>query len=180
MKQTAGKFDELDRKRVIDAVQEHYDVKLEKVGNARKWLRDELCRNWVILGGKDDWHGIPNEIMEHEKETRTEGMLVVAEKKLTHIEVFAGPLSQLVSSKDELSQTKTEACQFTVKVKGDLMQCVQAPAVVLKRIVSISHSDEDRERERRMNEFGKMVADLSPEEFSEFLDKLGLNEEDRA
>ncbi len=80
-------------------------------------------------------------MMEHEKEAQIEGTLVITEKKCTSIEVFVGLLRQLVSSKDKLSQAKkTGAYQFTVKVRGDLMQCVQAPAVELKRITSIPHS----------------------------------------
>ena len=58
------------------------------------------------------------------------------------------------------------------------MQCVQAPAVVLERIASIRHSDEDREQERRMNEFRKMIANLSPKELDELRCKLGINEAD--
>ena len=52
------------------------------------------------------------------------------------------------------------------------MQCVQAPAVVLKRIASIPHSDEDRERERNRRNEAKMIAGLSCEELGELLDKL--------
>ncbi len=47
MKQTAIKFDDLDRKRVIDAVQEHYGVKLDEVGHRSKWLET----NQVEIGG---------------------------------------------------------------------------------------------------------------------------------
>ena len=58
------------------------------------------------------------------------------------------------------------------------MQCNEAPAVVLERIASISHSDEDRERERRNNEVNKMIAGLSREELVELRNKFGLNEAD--
>ncbi len=61
-------------------------------------------------------------------------------------------------------------------MRGDLMQCDQAPAVVLKRIASIPYSDEDRERQRRINETSKMIASLSREELKELLDKRGFNE----
>ena len=56
MNPTAEKFDNLDRKVVIDGVQERYGVTLAKVGGRDKWRQDESGRNWCVLGGKDDWH----------------------------------------------------------------------------------------------------------------------------
>ena len=88
MKEKPERFDDLDRRPVIDAIQEHYGVKLQKVGSRPKWLRDASGRNWWILGGLETWHGIPEEMMEHEKCSEVEGMLVIAYKKLTKIEVF--------------------------------------------------------------------------------------------
>ena len=175
MKQAATKFDNLDRKRVTDAVQEHYGVKLGIVGRRPKWLRDESGRTWWILGGVAGWHGIPKEMMEHEKEAQLGGILVIADRRLRSIEVFVGEMSQLVNSRDKLYPTKTGAYQFTVKVRGDIMQFVQVPAVVLERIVSIPHSDEDREQVRRVSEFKKTIARLSRNELKELLEKHGLN-----
>jgi len=114
--------------------------------------------------------------MEYEKEAQVEGMLVVAEKKRTSLEMFVGPLRQLVGSRNKLSRNKkTGAYLFNVKVRGDLMQCVEAPAVVLNRIASIPHFDEDRDQVRRVNEFEKAIARLSLDgtERKELLEKLG-------
>ena len=47
------------------------------------------------------------------------------------------------------------------------MRCVEAPAVVLERIASIPYSDEDRERQRRINEARKIFETLSPEQLKE-------------
>ena len=171
------KFDELDRECVVEKVQEHYDVKLDKVGQRPKWRRDESGRNWWVLGGVGDWNGIPKEMMEDEKQAQLEGKLVIADKKLTSIEVFVGPLSQLVSSRNKLPPTKeTGAYNFNVKVSGDRMRCVEVPAVVLERIASIPYSDEDRERQRSTDKNSKILASLTPEQLKELLDKHGSNE----
>lgn len=175
MNRATKKFDKWDRERVIGAVQDHYGVNLAKIGKRDKWLRDESGRNWWVLGAVENWHGIPEEMMQGEKQAQFGGMLVIAERKLTSIEVFVGTLRQLVSSRDELSRTAAGDYQFTVEVRGDLMQCAQAPAVVLKRIDSISHSDEDWEQVRRISRFKRMVAQLSHDELIELLEKPGLD-----
>ena len=51
MKQATKKFDNLDRGCVIEAVQEHCGVKLNKVGQRDTWLRNESGRTWWVLGG---------------------------------------------------------------------------------------------------------------------------------
>lgn len=172
-KKEKAKFDDLDRERVIDAIQEHYSVKLLKVTRRAKWLRDDSGKIWWVLGGVGDWHSIPKEMIESEKDSMCEGMLVMTEKKRSTLEVFVGPLNQLVISRSKLSRdNKTGSYHFTVRVRGKHIQCEQVPEVLLQRILSISHSDEDRERKRRTKQVSKLIASLSPEQISELLSEL--------
>lgn len=171
MKQKPERFDDLDRRPVIDVIQEYYGVKLQKVGSRRKWLRDASGRNWWILGGLETWHGIPEEMMEHEKCSEVEGLLVIAYKKLTKIEVFKGPLGPLVSARDELPRS-AQQFHFDVEVSGTRMRCIQAPNVVLDRLDTIPYSAEDRERERNLNEFRNSVSAMSHEELTALMDEL--------
>lgn len=115
MKQKPERFDDLDRCRVIDVIQECCGVKLQKVGSRPKWLRDASGGNWWVLGGLGTWHGIPEEMMEHEKCSEAEGQLVIAHKKLTKVEVFKGSLGPLVNARDELPRN-TQQFHFDVKV----------------------------------------------------------------
>lgn len=182
MKQKPGKFANLDRAHVISALEEHYGIKLKKVSPRHKWLRDESDRNWWVLGGRDDWHGIPEEMMEDERQAHLEGRLVIAEKRLGSLVVFEGPLSRLVSARGKLyraTQT-TGDYQFTVEVKGDAMRCVQASDVALRRITSIPFSDEQKARTRQINKLKKEMSAMSPEERAVLLDALaeGLSGDD--
>jgi hypothetical protein len=175
MKQKTIKFGTLDRERVIDEVQEHYDVKLKKVGPHPKWLQDESGRNWWILGGTGDWHGIPEEMMEDEQQARVEGMLVIAQRKLTHIEAFAGLLGPLVSARDKLSWAQSRAYQFWVKMSGAHLQCVQAPDVVLERFARIPYSVKDEELEKTvatmsMDEFTTRLKDATTDELEKLIE----------
>ena len=149
MKHPVGKFDNLDRDRVILAVQEHYDLYLKKVGSRHKWLRDESGRNWWVLGGKDDYHGIPEDMMEGERQARIEGMLVIAQRKVGSIDAFSGALGPLVSTRDKLYRAarSTGDYQFEATVKGDrLVLSGRRRNVVLelKRFATIPFSAETR------------------------------------
>ena len=176
MKQVVGKFDNLDRNRVIGAVQDHFSVKLEEVGRRSKWLQDESGRRWLVLGGIADWHGVPEEMMEYEIQARSEGMLVVAQKKRTYIEAFSGPLRPLFSARDKLYRAAQPnggyQYQFTVQVSRDRLLCVQAQNVVLERFTAIPWSAEDKEQARAMNELEKIVKTMSREELATLADKI--------
>lgn len=170
----AEKFDNWDRKRVIDEVQEYYDVKLEKVGGRDKWRRDESGKNWWILGGKDDWHGIPKEMMEDE-EARCDGdgMLIIAQRKHTCLDVFSGLLHRLVNERDKLSRVRsTGDYQFVVRVSGDRLLCDRAPNVVLEKFATIPYTEEDKEQDKNRHEVVKALEKLSPEQIREVLAQL--------
>ena len=175
MKHSVGKFDNLDRGRVIRAVQEYYDLCLKKVGNRHKWLRDEAGRNWWVLGGKDDYHGIPEDMMEGERQARIEGMLVIAQRKVESIDTFAGALGPLVSRRDELYRAArtTGDYQFEVTEKGDRLALSgrrRNVVLELKRFATIPYSAEDKKRDRKVAEVGKILATLSPEERKDLID----------
>ena len=168
------KFDNLDRRVVIGAVQKHYDVKLERVEGRDKWRRDESGRNWWVLGGKGDWHGIPKEMMEDEIQARFDGTLIIAQKKRNFVEAFSGSLHPLVYVRDKLyrASRSTGDYQFKVKVSGDRLLCVQAQDVVLQRFETIPYAIEDRDRDKRMNELHKLLATISPKERARLLQTL--------
>ena len=174
LKRTKEKFNNLHRRRVVDAIQKHYNVKLKRAGKRHKWLRDESARNWWVLGGTGYWHGIPEDMMADEIQAQSEGMLVIAWQKAKDMEVFSGPLDQLVSARDNLyrASQSTGDYQFEVKVSGACLRCVQASNVVLERFETIPYATEDKERDRRMNEIRKIVATISPKERAILFKKL--------
>ena len=171
-----AKFGNLERDRVIEAIQVHYGVTLHKVGKRPKWQRDETGRNWWVLGGREDWHGIPEEMMDDESAASTEGMLVVAQKKVESIEAFAGTLGPLVHARSELYRAQqsvgSDQYQFTVEVRGGRMQCVQAPTIVLRRFATFPYSALDRERDRNWHAVMKDVAAMSDKDRASLLKEL--------
>jgi len=104
-----------------------------------------------VLGGKDDWHGIPKEMMKDEEEGQIEGVFVLAVRKRTSVEVYVGSPSQLVSSRAELSLV-ADQYHFDFAARGNFVRCVQVPNVMLERIITFPHSNEDREQLRKRKE----------------------------
>ena len=128
MKQKSEKFDDLARNHVINAIQEHHGVNLQKKRRLSIWLRDASDRNWCVLGGIETWHGIPVEVVEDEKRAQLKGVFVIAYKKSTNIDVFEGPLGRLVSALVERRRATQPPrdYKFNVKVSGTRMRCIEA------------------------------------------------------
>ena len=76
-----AKFDETDRRAVIDELGRHLGVQINRVGRRRKWLRDRSGRNYWVLGGYADWHGIPEEMMDAEVADPSNGFVVIAMRR---------------------------------------------------------------------------------------------------
>jgi len=100
------KFDETDRRKVIAEIETHFGVKLSPVGTRRKYLQDQTRRTFWVFGGYEDWHGIPAEMMEAEEKRNAEGILVVAKRGRTRIDIYTGPLLPLIKNKKSLSHTR--------------------------------------------------------------------------
>lgn len=110
------KFNESDRDKVIAVVEQHFGVKLSNVGTRKKYLQDQSGRSFWVLGGYDNWHGIPPDMMEEEVKRNTNGVLVVAKRHLHSIEIFAGGLKPMVQSKGDLYRTKNGDFHFNVHI----------------------------------------------------------------
>ena len=95
---THGKFDETDRSAVIDELGRRLGVQINRVGHRRKWLRDHSGRNYCVLGGYADWHGIPEEMMDAEVADPSDGFVVIAMRRQSDMEIFLGPLAPLVAA----------------------------------------------------------------------------------
>ena len=175
---SAKKFDNIDRKRVIRAVEDHFGVTLSKVGRRPKWLQDEAGRNYWVLGGYGEWHGIPEEMMDAEIKSPTEGMLVIAVRKKASMEVFAGGVGGLINGRVKLCRAKktTGDYQFTYRVIGDHLIVEQLPSFSLERIDVLSYEVDEKEKDIAVDTVTKLFEKMSKEEQEEFLRSLSKKE----
>ena len=103
---SSPKFDEQDRKKVISEVEKHFDVHLSRVGSRRKFLEDSSHKTYWVIGGYEDWHGIPPDMFEQEEKRNSNGVLVIAKRHASRIDIFSGSLQSLIINKSKLSHTK--------------------------------------------------------------------------
>ena len=96
------KFDETDRRAVVSAVEKQLNVRLKRVNRRRKWFRDEAGRNYWILGGYGEWHGIPDNMMQDEVGASSNGFIAVATRQRAAIEIHIGSLSSIVQGRASL------------------------------------------------------------------------------
>lgn len=173
-----AKFDKWDRRSVIRLIQETFGVTLDKVGRGDTWWRDKSGTEWCIIGGIGNFHGIPERIIECEREASVDDRLVIAEKLVDSLNVYVGSLQSLIDARHDLPRRhRDNAYLFNVVAKKSSMGVVEAPSVVLRKIGAAAHTASNRDSIRKAGEFERLVGSMSPDELAEALEELRRNKE---
>ena len=171
------KFDEQDRKKVISEVENHYGVKLTRVGSRRKYLEDSTHRTFWVLGGYEDWHGIPPDMFEEEEKRNTNGVLVVAKRHTKSIDIYSGPLQTLINYKTKLSHTQKGDYQFNINIRGNHLFIKQIPSLSLTKLGEAPYTQEQKETDDKNKELISLLNKLSPEEREKILQAVAEKNE---
>ena len=170
------KFDELDRKRTIKAVEHYFNIKLSKVGSRRKFFVDQYGTHCWIFGGYGDWHGFPEKMINDDVNRDHKGMLIFAKRTRTKIKIYSGSLKKLIQGKDKLSRNQQGDLQFILTWRGDQAYVKENPEVVLKSLTDIEYSVEEKEKDRTVKEAKKSLAALSKHERDLLLKEYELDQ----
>lgn len=166
------KFDETDRRKVIAEIQSHFGVKLTPVGTRRKYLRDQNNRTFWVFGGYEDWHGIPAEMMEAEEKRNAEGILVVAKRGRTRIDIYTGTLLPLIKNKKRLSHTQKGEYQFNIRLRGNSLIIHEVPELHLSALGTASYPIEEKASDKAVEKVETIIRKLSPEARKQLLAEL--------
>lgn len=164
------KFDETDRSKVISEVEKHFGVKLSRVEKYRKFLQDTSGKSYWVLGGYDDWHGISSGMLKEEQRRATAGVLVVAKRHKSTIDIFCGPLQPLIAGYRELSHTQTGDYQFNVAIRGNSMTLKEVQGLTLKKLGA--PQDVGAAVSPQLREAAAILAKMSPEERARLVEHL--------
>ena len=172
------KFDNIDRKRVIRAVEGHFEVKLSQVSRRPKWLRDETGKSYWVLGGYEEWHGIPEEMMDVELQAASEGILVVAVRTKSSMEIFSGTIGNFVRGREKLYRVgkTTGDYQFTYKMRGSHLLVEQLPIVSLEKIKVLPYESEEKEKDKAVEAVKKLFGGMSEKERKALVKSLNEKE----
>ena len=129
------KFGNHERKRVFERLEKLRSVKLNPVGRSKTFLKGSDRSYYCVLGGTDDWHGIPKETMEHCKKDCANVYLVIARWLRTKIEIYMGSMKPLVDGRGSLTHTKQGDFHFDLKTPTDgILSIQQVPGAKLSKI----------------------------------------------
>ena len=168
------KFDEIDRRAVIDELVRRLGVQINRVGRRRKWLRDDSGRKYWVLGGYADYHGIPEEMMDAEVADPSGGCVVIAMRRHSDMEIFLGPLEPLVAARRKLyrANRSTGDYQFTFKRRGNRLFLDQDSSVILSSLASFSFDETENKSKKHVEEVAKLFAKLPRDKQRELLKKF--------
>ena len=145
---------------------------MSPVGTRRKYLQDQNKRTFWVLGGYENWHGIPYEMMEKEEKRNAEGILVIGIKKLGKIDIYSGCLLPLIKSKRTLSHTQQGEYQFNIKIKGDTLSINEVPKLYLSLLGATTNHAGIKTSDKKMEDVLEILRGLSSEDRGQLIAKL--------
>lgn len=154
-----GKFDEIDRQKVIKAVESAYNVALSPVGRRRKHLQDQSGRPFWVFGGYDHWHGIPKEMMTIDTRRAAQGVLVIALRYSSRIDIYSGTLAPLIQERNRLPKTEKDY-QFNLKFDANTHESItirEISGLHLNKISTIIYDNASKEADSAVNTLQKII-----------------------
>lgn len=166
------KFDNLDRRKVIQAIEKVLDVKLSQVGSRPKEQVDAHGRLYWVLGGYGDWHGIPPEMMERAKSSLDTGSIVIAKRLKEKMRIYIGPIRPFAKGVDMLTKTSKGEFHFDQEIKRGELTIKQLRKAKFELLTEITFTDDEKENERKKSDLIRQIDKLRPEERAALLESL--------
>ncbi len=159
----AEKAGKLERDMLIREIEKRHGVKLRRVKPYSKWLQDQTGKNFCVLVGNGLWHGIPEKLLEAERDAQAGGILVVAVKNDAVINVYVGPLEQVVKA----AKVQYGEYKFNCKERSTYLTIQEIPGFTLKKSFALPFGKKEKETQKKISEFKNVWASSSPEERKE-------------
>ncbi len=150
------KFTSEDRKLVIGELERIQKSILNPVNGSKKLFTDERGMLYFVFGGKGNWHGIRPNVMKQISEYKKEGVLVIAKKYESRIEICVGSLSNFISNSRKLPSTSKGDFQFHTIQTEDGVYLLEIPEIHLDKVVEIKLTGYKKDFSR-LEEISKVI-----------------------
>ncbi len=165
------KFTEYDRKKVINAIEKRFSIKLKPVGDFRKLLHDEVGRLYCIIGAYKTLHNISIDIIKYVEQQIENSNLIIAVRSKYGIQMYIGCLKKLIENKHNLSTTQSGAYLFNTEVTGQCLRVIEINGLLLESIMNISYSEDDRQADKLLDMIKARNGKLN-DEYREYLYRI--------
>jgi len=125
-----------------------------------------------VLGSVDDWHGIPDEVVEDVEENHPNSKLAIAIKKRKTLKIYLGEMAPFIKSLGQLERTGNDKYTFHVDEKHDLLTVREARKVNLDLLTEVPHSESDRTNTKNKEEVNKLLKNMTQSEREAFIRKV--------
>jgi hypothetical protein len=140
--ESSRKFNNRDRERTIEVVEQYFHVKLTRKDSRRKkYLQDENASPYLFLGGREDWHGIPEKILIDGQNSDLDGKLIIVKRSGEKSKIYWSDLKWLLNASG-LHVNKEGDRQFNLDWRTDPPFIKEAPNVRLQLLTEIEYADQ--------------------------------------
>ena len=148
--ETIGKFNNEDRRLLIQELERIQGVTLEHFSGSQKLYKSSNDHVYLIQGGKEFWHGINKQIVDQLKEPefqKDNSILVIAKKYHTQLDIYVGSLQLFVRNLDKLIPTKNSGLQFHCQLTEDGLFIEEIPNLICNKVHTIYYPGHKRNLE---------------------------------
>jgi hypothetical protein len=167
-----SKFDEIDREKVVSEIEKYFKINLTRFGRRKKYLSDQNGKSYWVLGGYDNWHGIPPDMLSEEKRKSTNGVLVVAKRYTSKIDIFVGSLQKLIDNEKSLCHTQDGDYQFNVTTRNDCLLVKEIDGLVLMKLGGSAYSQEEKAQDSNNIKTKTIIRRLSVDEKKQLVEEI--------
>jgi len=165
------KFANVDRRCVIRELEQRRGIRLSAIERKSVWQRDQTGGEYLIIGGRGDWHGIPLDVVPAKRDAHQEAHFIFCDLAEEAIRVFEGDLRHLLRNADRLHASQT-TLSFNLSRATGRLGIAELPGFYLTRIFDIPYANSQRERQRAMDPLFTAIPKMSDDEKRHLLKEL--------
>jgi|GEM_PF-4844516 len=169
------KFDNIDRQHVVDEIQKHIGSKLSHTTRRHIYLKDDEGKTYVVLGGIDDWHGIPDEVIDDIEKNCSESFLSITLKKRKTLKIYFGTMEPFMKVLGQLDRIGNDKYTFHVDEGNDLLVIREARSVTLDLLTEVLHSESDRTNTKSKEGINKLLENMSQSDIKKLVQNLKIS-----